>query len=174
VQLRVKKDVKETWDQEVYEIAKRIIGLKKRYPFTLIINDFVDVAAEIGADGVHVGAGDLPLAEVRRRLGINMIVGYSAHSVPEAVHAASSGADYVAFGAVFPTKTKGQGHPVQGLERLAAAVSKVPVPVVAIGGINRSNIDAVLKTGAASAAMITALTEAENISREVKWYVGKW
>ena len=146
------------------------MSFKNDFDFTFIINDHVDVALEIGADGVHVGADDMPVAEVRKKVGDKMLIGYSSHSLEEALQAEEGGADYVAFGAIFPTKTKGPGHPVQGLEKLRAVVEAVKIPVVAIGGINKENFGQVLETGVASIAMITALTDASDIAKRSQQY----
>ena len=173
LQLRIKKDRPGPWDQNVFEIARGILRLKDRYDFTFIINDYVDVAAELRADGVHVGANDLPVDEIKARVGTRLMVGYSAHAIDEAVAAEKRGADYVAFGAIYPTKTKGPGHPVQGVEKLRDLVSRVSVPVVAIGGINRSNVDEVWSTGVAAAAMITGLTQADDVAGETRWHINK-
>ena len=146
------------------ETARRIQALKAKYDFLWIVNDDLQTALEIGADGVHVGKDDPPVRECRKILGPGKIVGYSSHALEEALDAERSGADYVAFGAIFPTPTKGPGHPVQGLEKLREVVRSLRVPVVAIGGIDRSNVDSVLATGVASVAMISAL--AKNRSEE--------
>lgn len=145
--------------------------LKKKYDFTFIMNDHVDIALEVGADGVHVGADDMPVDQVRRQVGAKMLIGYSSHSISEALEAQKAGADYVAFGAIFPTKTKGPGHPVQGLDRLRELVTAVPIPVVAIGGITRGNFKNVMETGASAIAMITALTDSPNIEQEARFFV---
>lgn len=173
LQLRVKNNNAGIWDQKVFEIAKDIMNLRKSYEFSFIINDYVDVAAELKADGVHVGANDMPVSGIKERTGSRLIVGYSSHSIEEAAAAEKDGADYVAFGAVYPTKTKGPGHPVQGIAKLKELVSKVSVPVVAIGGINRTNLSDVWSTGVSSVAMITGLTQAGDVVRETKWYVDK-
>lgn len=162
VQLRMKRDL-----GLILDTTKEIISLKKRYDFTFIINDYVEIAKEVGADGVHVGKDDMPIAEVRKLVGGKMLIGYSSHSLEEALVAEKAGADYVAFGAIFPTKTKGPGHPVQGLEKLREVVESLKIPVVAIGGINRGNIQSVLATGVAAVAMISALTENEDVIASV-------
>ena len=167
VQLRMKGKDYGLWTMDY---AKRIMGFKKKYNFTFIINDSVEIAKEIGADGVHIGADDMPIPSVRKVVGDKMLIGYSSHSLEEAVAAEEAGADYIAFGAIFPTKTKGLGHPVQGLEKLRAVIEAVRVPVVAIGGINQKNIESVLETGASAVAMITALTEAKDIVNETRSY----
>ena len=155
---------------EIRKWAEQIMSFKNDFDFTFIINDHVDVALEIGADGVHVGADDMPVAEVRKKVGDKMLIGYSSHSLEEALQAEEGGADYVAFGAIFPTKTKGPGHPVQGLEKLRAVVEAVKIPIVAIGGINKENFRNVLETGVASIAMITALTDASDIAKRSQQY----
>ena len=171
VQLRMKKD-HGLWtrDNGLEIIAGNIMMLKKKYDFTFIVNDFVDVALEVEADGVHVGANDMPLQEVRRKVGSKILIGYSSHSLEEAMTASTAGADYVAFGAIFSTKTKGPGHPVQSLEKLRKVVETLKVPVVAIGGIGRKNFNQVLETGVASIAMITALTEAPDIAAATQYF----
>lgn len=167
IQLRMKGAI----EKEVLETAKKIVRCKKGSDFVFIMNDWVTVAKEVGADGIHLGANDLPVREARRMVGPKMLIGYSSHSLEEALQAEAAGADYVAFGAIFPTKTKGPGHPVQGIEKLQEVVNALSIPVVAIGGIGRNNFQSVCKTGVASIAMITALTEAKDIAAEVSYYV---
>ena len=169
VQLRMKGE--RGAEEKICDIAKKIMALKRRYDFTFIVNDYVAVAKEVGADGVHVGADDMPIADVRKIVGDKMIIGSSSHSLLEALAAEKAGADYVACGAIFPTKTKGPGHPIQGLEKLREVVCALRVPVVAIGGINKNNIRSVLETGVASVAMITALTQAHDITEAARFFV---
>lgn len=170
LQLRMKgeKDV-----ARIRRTTQGILALKKEFSFTLLLNDFVQVASDLPVDGIHLGQDDLPLPEARERVGRDKIIGYSSHSLEEAKRAQAQGADYVAFGAIFPTKTKGPGHPVQGVEKLKAVVQSLSVPVVAIGGIGRDNLEAVLKTGVASVAMITALTQAQDLIETTRWFVNK-
>jgi thiamine-phosphate pyrophosphorylase len=150
--------------------AEEIMKLKREFDFTFIVNDYADIALEVGADGVHVGENDEPVERLRARVGEKLLIGYSSHSREEAVEAERCGADYVAFGAIFPTPTKGPGHPVQGLRRLREVASAVNVPLVAIGGIVRENVRGVLAAGADAVAMITALARAENVVAETKWF----
>lgn len=170
IQLRMKDSPR----SEILSVAKKIVLLKKETNFTFIINDHPDIATEVGADGVHVGEHDEIIESIRVRFSDRLIVGYSAHSLEEAIHAELSGANYVAFGAIFPTKTKGPGHPVQGLERLKQLTSAIKIPIVAIGGINRTNFQSVIDAGADAVAMITALTQAKDVEEEISWYINKW
>ncbi|MBI1909497.1 MAG: thiamine phosphate synthase [Deltaproteobacteria bacterium] len=156
-----------------FETARQIMALKKNYDFTFIVNDYLEVALEVKADGWHGGKDDLPIIEARKLLGPERIIGYSSHSLEEALVAEQNGADYVAFGAIFPTTTKQPGHPIQGLEKLHEVCRQVKVPVVAIGGIHRVNVDGVIQAGASAVAMISGLTKAKDIAEEVAWYVQK-
>ncbi len=169
VQLRMKR----TSSDEVLAVARGIMKLKEHHAFTFIVNDHVDVAAATGADGVHLGEGDMSIHEARSRVRGGTLVGHSSHSLDEALAAAHAGADYIAFGAIFPSPTKGHGHPIQGIEALARTVDAVDVPVVAIGGINRTNIDEVMRTGASAVAVISALCQAPSIVDETRWFVNK-
>jgi len=155
----------------IEEKAKKILELKKKYEFTFILNDAVDLATELPVDGIHVGENDLPVTEVRKQVGAYKLIGYSSHSLAEALQAEQAGANYVAFGAIFPTKTKGPGHPVQGLKKLRDLVKAIQIPVVAIGGIQKNNIQEVLQTGVACVAMITALTQASNVKVAAQEFV---
>ncbi|MDO8462529.1 MAG: thiamine phosphate synthase [Deltaproteobacteria bacterium] len=154
-----------------FEEARQIMALKKKYNFTFIVNDFMDLAREVNADGFHGGRDDPSPEESRKILGPGKIIGYSSHSLEEALEAEKRGADYVALGAIFPTATKGPGHPIQGLERLREVCQQVKIPVVAIGGINRTNVENVIQAGASAVAMISGLTKAKDIAGEVRWYV---
>ncbi len=168
LQLRMKgeKDL-----AKVRKTAQAILELKADYDFIFLLNDFVELGRELPVDGVHVGQDDMAVEKARELLGPAKLVGYSAHSLEEALAAEKSGADYVALGAIYPTATKGPGHPVQGIAKLKEVVAALSVPLVAIGGINRSNFAAVLETGAAMAAMIGALTTAPDVAAETRWFV---
>ena len=170
VQLRMK----DAPAHAVRSVAMAITALKRTQDFTFIVNDHPEVAVAVGADGVHVGSNDMPLSDVRGIVGPEMLVGYSSHAIEEAQRAATSGADYVAFGAIFPTRTKGPGHPVQGLDRLRALVAAVDKPVVAIGGIDRTNVRDVIDAGASSIAMITGLSQAADVVEETRWYADQF
>jgi thiamine-phosphate diphosphorylase len=126
-----------------------------------IVNDDPDLAVAAGADGVHVGRDDQPVSAARHLVGEARIVGASSNNEEEAIRAEAGGADYVAIGSIFPTKTKSDARPgnLQLARRVATAVR---IPVVAIGGINGSNIRDVVDTGVQSAAVISAVCAAED------------
>jgi thiamine-phosphate pyrophosphorylase len=127
----------------------------------LIVNDDVDVALVAGADGVHIGQKDLPVAAVRKIVPREWIVGASTNNVAEARQAAADGADYVSVGNLFGTTSKEDTRPAT-LEMLHAVCAAVSVPVCGIGGINESNIRSVIDTGAAMACVISAVVAAED------------
>ncbi|MXX92807.1 MAG: thiamine phosphate synthase [Chloroflexi bacterium] len=126
-----------------------------------IVNDSPFIAAEVGADGVHVGQGDLPVAECRIILQPHQIVGKSNALIDEAITSFNEGADYIAVGSIFTTTTKSDTRPA-GLATLHAVVDCVTAPIVAIGGIKASNIAAVAQAGADSACVATAVTMAQD------------
>ena len=159
VQLREK-----TLDREAFIQLGRSIGcLCQRYGVPLIINDDLDVALACGADGVHVGQDDLPVEEVRRRVGDKMIVGVSAHNPEEARRAYEGGADYLGAGAVFGSQTKTNVTPLPH-DTLRAICDTVPIPVVAIGGINRENLPQLAGTGVAGVAVVSGIFAAQDIT----------
>lgn len=127
----------------------------------LIVNDRVDVAVAAGADGVHLGQQDLPVAEARRQMGPQMLIGVSTHSVEQLEEGMRSAADYCAVGPVFATPTK-LGREAVGLDLVRASTRWDGKPVFAIGGIASANVAAVLEAGAARVAVVRALTGAEN------------
>lgn len=159
VQLREKTLDDETFLAE----ARALLPLCHRYGAPLILNDRLDLALACGADGVHVGQDDLPVAEVRRRAGNGLIVGVSAHNVAEARLAWQGGADYLGSGAVFGTATKADVTPLSR-ETLAAICAAVPIPVVAIGGITRDNLPRLAGTGIAGAAVVSGIFGAADIT----------
>jgi thiamine-phosphate pyrophosphorylase len=136
----------------------------------IIVNDRVDIALATCADGVHLGQDDLPPSEARDLLGPDAIIGFSTHSVEQAKAALDLPVDYVAIGPVFSTSTKDDPDPVVGLEGLRAVRSELDsFPLVAIGGIDRSNAGSVLDAGAQSLAIISALiTEPGEITARMR------
>jgi len=158
VQLREKALDEAAFLQE----AKDIQALCRRYGVPFIVNDNVDVAVACGADGVHVGQEDMEAGEVRRRVGEDMILGVSVHTVEEACQAVRDGADYLGLGAVFPTSTKTDVEQMPN-ETLRAICDAVDVPIVAIGGINRGNILKLAGSGVDGVALVSAIFSAEDI-----------
>jgi thiamine-phosphate pyrophosphorylase len=126
----------------------------------LIINDRVDVALAVGADGVHLGQSDMPLAAARALVGAAMVIGVSAESVRDAVEAA--GADYLGVSPVFATPTKADTAAPLGLEGLRAIREAVKTPLVAIGGLNRGNAAAAIRSGADGVAVVSAIVAADD------------
>lgn len=158
VQLREKELEKAAFLRE----ARDICALCRRYGVPFIVNDDVDIALESGADGVHVGQEDMAAGDVRRRVGEDMLLGVSVHTVEEARRAVRDGADYLGLGAVFPTGTKADAEPMSG-ETLRAICAAVEVPVVAIGGLNRRNILQLSGSGVDGVALVSAIFSAEDI-----------
>jgi thiamine-phosphate pyrophosphorylase len=141
------------------EQARALRQVATEHGAGLSINDRLDVALAVEADGVHLAGQSLPVGDavrVAQRGGGGMLVGRSVHGLDEAVRAASEGAHYVTFGHVFPT-TSHPGVPPRGLEELARIVQALDVPVIAIGGITANNLDDVLATGCAGIAVISAI-----------------
>jgi len=156
---------------KVRRLAVAILELKADRDFIFLLNDFVELGRELPVDGVHVGQDDLAVEKARELLGPGKIVGYSSHSLAEALEAERRGADYVALGAIYPTATKGPGHPVQGIAKLKEVATALSVPLVAIGGIDRERLAPVLEAGASMVAMIGALTLAADVEAETRWFV---
>lgn len=163
IQLREKKLDYE----EFLEEAKQIQKLCKEYKVPFVINDNVEIAKQIGADGVHVGQDDMESGKVRTLLGEDKIIGVSAHNVEEALLAQANGADYLGVGAVFNTTSKDDvstlNHEV--LKEICKAVS---IPVIAIGGINEENVWKLAGTGICGVAVISAIFAKNNIKEATK------
>ncbi len=158
IQLRDKQGCK----AELLPIAQKIKALCGKSGTLLIINDYLDLALAVDADGLHIGQRDLPLPIIRRELPIDKVVGCSVNTVSQAVKAQSEGADYIAVGSIFPTPTK-KGATVVGVDRLRQIRQVVSSPLVAIGGINENNISQVIAAGANSAAVISAILSQEDV-----------
>ncbi|TKX80253.1 thiamine phosphate synthase [Halorubrum sp. SD626R] len=150
--------------RERYELGHRLRDLTADAGVPLIVNDRVDLAAAVDADGVHLGQSDLPAEVARERLGTDAIVGVSASTVAEARAAAEAGADYVGVGAVYRTGTKDVPDAKDGIgtDRVREIADAVDLPVVGIGGIDADNAGAVATAGAAGVAVVSAITAAED------------
>lgn len=147
---------------QLFEIAIELRGLTSDCGARLLINDRIDVALAVDADGVHLGRSGLPVCQARRILGDKRLIGYSAHSVAEALQAQKDGADYVTLGPVFHTPSKASyGEPL-GMAALAEASRDMDIPVFALGGIKESSVTDVLSTGIHGIALISAIMAAPN------------
>jgi thiamine-phosphate pyrophosphorylase len=144
-------------------VAEALQALCRERGALFIVNDRVDLALAAGADGVHVGQKDLPVAAVRRLVPPEMVIGCSTNNADEARRAAADGADYVSVGRLFPTGSKDDTRPAT-TDTLRAVKAAVSLPVCAIGGIDESNIDDVLAAGADMAAVIAAVIAAPDVS----------
>lgn len=138
------------------EEAERFVALCREKGAVSIINDNVDIAAQVGADGVHIGQEDLEAGRARQMLGPDKVIGVSAHSVAEALAAQAAGADYLGVGAAFVTGTKTDAKPISR-ETIRAITAAVDIPVVAIGGISRDNILELRDCGLDGVAVVSAL-----------------
>ena len=148
---------------EVLQAARRIVELARGRAL-VIVNDRADLALLSGADGVHLGDEDLPLAEARRLLGDGLLVGRSCRTLEDARRALAEGADHVGFGPVFATRTKEIAVPPRGLDALRRVAVSIPAPVVAIGGITLDTVAEVARAGAAAAAVIEDLFARGDVS----------
>ena len=156
--------------REVFDAAQDCLEYCKTKKVTLIINDRVDIAMMLGADGVHLGQDDLPPSKARALLGEDALIGYSTHTLEQAIEAIKQPIDYIAFGPIYSTATKADHDPIVGLEQLKTVRQAIgDFPLVAIGGINLENYLDVLNSGPDSVAMISALVgDAEKISANMK------
>jgi thiamine-phosphate pyrophosphorylase len=153
--------------KEKYLECIEIRELTKKYNSTFIVNDHVGLALSCNADGVHIGQDDLPLKEVRKIMGEGRIIGISTHNPSQAVEAEKSGADYIGVGPIFKTSTKVDVCEPVGLTYLDFVVRNIKIPFVAIGGIKEKNLLSVVERGARCAALVTEITEAENIGEKI-------
>ncbi|NLL37000.1 MAG: thiamine phosphate synthase [Fretibacterium sp.] len=163
VQLREK----ELDNDEFLEEALKISALCKQYGVPFFINDNVEIAVRCKADGVHVGQEDMVVEQVRQKAGNEMMIGVSAHSVEEALEAVKKGADYLGVGAMFSTSTKTDVD-ILSKEILQDICIAVDVPVVAIGGIDKTNISQLSGTGVDGVALVSAIFSADDIESECR------
>ena len=147
--------------REYMELAEKVHAITKRYGVPLIIDDRVDVALAIDAEGVHVGASDLPVATARKLMGENKIVGATAKTVPWAREAWEQGADYLGVGAIYPTTTKVKTV-LTSTDTLWDICKAVPIPVNAIGGLNRDNMDILAGIPIAGICVVSAIMKADD------------
>lgn len=156
------------YHRDIFQLAKKIKVLCQQNAIPLIINDRVDIALLLDADGVHLGQRDLPLPPARMIMGPDKIIGGTASSLNEALLIEKLGADYIGLGHVFPTTSKLKNtHPI-GLESLQTVCNRINIPVIAIGGIKTKNISSVFQAGAKGAALISELSALKNPKDRLK------
>jgi thiamine-phosphate pyrophosphorylase len=151
----------------LYRMAVIFRQMTAKAGMLLIVNDYVDIALAVGADGVHLGQDDMP-PEAVRDIAPDLVIGVSTHSLEQALAAQASGADYINIGPIYPTGTKKVSVKIMGPEAVTQIGSKVQIPFTVMGGIKESNMDELLKRGAKRLAVVTAVTEAENIAETVR------
>lgn len=154
--------------KEKYNECKAIRELTRKAGVTFIVNDDLDLALMVGADGVHIGQDDLPIEKVRELSGDRFIIGVSTHSPDQAIDAQKRGADYIGVGPIYKTYTKKDVCEPVGLGYLDFVVKNIDIPYVAIGGIKEHNLHEVLSHGARCVAMVTEIVGAEDIAGKIK------
>jgi len=170
VQLR-EKDISSL---DFYNIALKMKKLTSSYNIPLIINDRLDIALAVDADGLHIGQEDLPLEVARKLLGPGKILGYSVSNVEEAVRGQAGGADYLGAGAVYPTGSKADAGTPIGIEGLKEIKKSVLIPVVGIGGISVNNIEEVKNSGVDGISLISAILGSEDIQGTSRKLINLW
>lgn len=156
VQLREK----DLTSRELFEIADKFRKLTATFNAKFIINDRVDIALAVGADGVHLGRRSMPIKKVRALLGPKKLIGYSAHNLQEAQNAWNAEANYITFSPIYMTRSK-QVTPV-GADKIATVKKNINIPVIALGGIDENNVQDALRNGADGVAVISNILVAEN------------
>ncbi|MEE9604819.1 MAG: thiamine phosphate synthase [Candidatus Scalindua sp.] len=159
-------------DEEFIPLAREIHDIAAQRGTLLIINDRVDVAKEVNAEGVHLGQQDINISEARDVIGNEKIIGVSTHNVEQARQAQKEGADYIAIGPVYPTGTKINEPPV-GLEVVREVAKEISIPFVVIGAITLENLDEVLKTGATRVAICSAIISSKDILSSTRQFKDK-
>jgi len=154
---------------EVLKIADELRKIFCRATF--IINDRADIALAVGADGVHLGQDDLPIADARNLLGENAIIGVSTSNIEQAMQAEGGGANYLGFGHMFPTRSKDKTSLPRTVEELQTVSLAVSIPVIAIGGIYFENLEDIIVPGLGGIAVISAIIEAENPREVIRKFV---
>jgi thiamine-phosphate pyrophosphorylase len=161
---------KEGSTRKLIEIAQQLKQICTGMGVTFIVNDRLDVAIASDSDGVHLGQDDFPIPLARELLGESRIIGGSAVTLNEARKCLDEGADYVGFGPVYPTTSKADAGPVAGINLMKEVIDKVPLPLIAIGGVNKDNTPEVIRAGAHGIAVISAVCcqqDPEQATREL-------
>ncbi len=154
-------------EAEILEMAREVRPVCAAHGVPFIVNDFPEIAAEVGADGVHVGQDDGGIAESRRRAGGCRVVGRSTHSLAQAEAAVTEGADYIGFGPLHATATK-PGRPAIGLGDIAEAHRRVTLPIYCIGGITLDNLPTVVEAGARNVVVVSDLLQSDDIPAYIR------
>lgn len=159
-------------DSDFISLAGEIHDVTNKSETLLIINDRVNVAKEVNADGVHLGQHDMCISEARDIIGNDRIIGISTHNIEQARQAQKDGADYIAVGPIYPTETKDCGLPV-GPRLIQEAAKEINIPFLAIGAINPDNLDEVLKVGASGVAVCSAIIGSKDVLSATKRFKNK-
>ena len=152
---------KEKSTREYISLAENVHKLTKKYNVPLIIDDRIDVALAMGAEGVHLGQSDMPISTARKILGDDFIIGATTKTVPQALEAYEQGADYLGVGAIYPTTTKVKTV-LTSTETLKDICNSVPIPANAIGGLNKENIDILKGIPIAGICVVSAIMKSDN------------
>jgi thiamine-phosphate pyrophosphorylase len=166
IQLREKNWGKDKIKKEAIKLNK----ICKENNVLFIVNDYIDIALEIGADGVHLGQSDMSISEARRICGDKLIIGLSTHSIEQAIKADKEDVNYITIGPIYKTRVKDY---TIGNNIIKEIINKINKPLIAIGGINKNNIDEVLKQGVKNVAVISAVVSADDIGKAASELVGK-
>jgi thiamine-phosphate pyrophosphorylase len=160
--------------KDFYNLALKIKIISKYYNIPLIINDRLDIALAIDADGLHIGQDDMPIKIARKLLGKNKLLGYSVANAAEAIYGEKNGADYLGAGPVYPTGSKVDAGTPIGPEGLKIIRDSVSIPIVGIGGISLSNISEVKSSGIDGISLISAILGNTDIENSSKILLNKW
>ncbi len=159
--------------REFYNVALEVKEITSYYKVPILINDRIDIAQAIDADGVHLGQSDMPIKLARKILGRDKVIGISAGNVKEAIDAEEDGADYLGIGTIFYTGTKKDIKTPIGIEGLKEVCNSIKIPSVAIGGINETNFREVLSTGTNGISVISAILDQNDIKQAAKSLINK-
>lgn len=156
----------------ILEKAKALRELTSRYGVTFIVNDYIDIAMEVDADGIHLGQGDVPLLEARKIVG-DKIIGISTHVIEEALLAEQQGADYIGVGPIYPTATKADVVDPVTTAYIQQVVQQVKIPFVAIGGIKLHNVDEVIEAGASRICAVSEIVGSTDVKGTCEAFIRK-
>ncbi|MGC9193984.1 MAG: thiamine phosphate synthase [Syntrophobacteraceae bacterium] len=162
--------------RDFFQLAEKFRERTAKAGMLLIVNDRVDVALGVGADGVHLGQDDFPV-KAARKLAPDLLIGVSTHNLEEGLRAQKEGADYANIGPIFSTQTKDGVERFLGPEGISTIAPRLAIPFTVMGGIKEANIRLVLEAGARKVAVVTAITQAEDIARAVRTFrklISEW